>query len=64
MESLFFSRCLRALLIYEKEYFTLTTIVIFDVNVVIAGCLDSGVIKMELKSSDTNACLLRDERTW
>lgn len=62
--SLSFARRLRALVMSEKDCFTLPTIVLFEVIVAKAACLDSSLGDMEHQISHSIACWQGVEKTW
>lgn len=48
----------------ERDCSTLANIVLFEGIVAMSACLDSGVVKIELRCSHLNACRLVTERSW
>lgn len=48
----------------ERDCFTRSTIVLFEVKLPGASFLDTVVVNMENQSPESNACWLRAERTW
>lgn len=51
-------------MISETDCFTLAAIVLFEVLVAITACFDTGMMKMERQSSDSNSYWQTVERTW
>lgn len=51
-------------MVSDRDNLIFATVLWLNVIVAISSFLDSDLVKMELQSSDSNACCQRPERMW